>query len=244
VREIVDKGSEANPMKGPALPTVLLFAVAIAPAQDISGEWHGSVDVTNDAPLRLALHIANSNTASVDSADEGVSALPVDSVERNGATLKFEIKNIAGVYEGKVAPDGSRITGTWSQDGGVWPLIWERGEDPANIAQPIRDTEAKHKGQACAQWFYEGTLAELWHALSPVMQQALGSEGQLAEFREQTIRQLGSETQIVAESVKPAGVLQVYQRIAKFQRAEGNIEVKFAFDPRGLVAVFSISANR
>jgi hypothetical protein len=229
-------------MKGPALATALLLAATLVAAQDISGEWHGSVEVTNDAPLRLALHITNRNTASVDSADEGVTALPVDSVEVNGVTLKFEIKSIAGLYEGTVAPDGSRITGTWSQDGGVWPLVWEKGEDPENVAQLIRETEAQQNGQAYTQWFYEGKLAQLWRKLSPVMQQALGSEAKLTEYREQTMRQLGSETKIVDESVNPAGLLQVYRRIARFQRAEGSVEVKFAFDPRGAVAVFSIDA--
>jgi hypothetical protein len=229
-------------MNGPALAAVLLLAAGITPAQDVSGEWHGSVEITNDAPLRLALHIANRTTATVDSADEGVAALPVDSSEVNGAALKFEIKGIAGVYQGTISPDGSRITGTWSQDGGVWPLVWERGPDPANITAPIPGTEAKQKGQAYAQWFYEGKISELWRNLSPVMRQALGSEAQLTQFRAQTRRQLGSETEIVGESVQPAGVLQVYRRIAKFQKAEGTIEVRFAFDPRGAIAVFSIGA--
>jgi hypothetical protein len=229
-------------MRGPAITAALLCAAALAPAQDISGDWHGSVEVTNDAPLRLALHIANRNTTSVDSADEGVTALPVDSIEVNGTTLRFEIKSIAGVYEGKIAPDGSRITGAWSQDGGVWLLVWEKGKDPENITQPILEAEAQRNGQAYTRWFYEGKLAELWRNLSPVMQQALGSEAKLAEYRERTMRQLGSETQIVGESVKPDGVLQVYRRIAKFRRAEGNVQVKFAFGPRGSVAVFSIGA--
>lgn len=229
-------------MKGPALAAALLLGATVAAAQDIPGEWHGSVEVTDDAPLRLALHVANRNTASVDSADEGVTALPVDSIEVSNNTLKFEIRSVAGVYEGKVTPDGSRIAGTWSQDGGVWPLVWEKGEDPENITQPIRETEAQQKGQVYTQWFYEGKLAELWSKLSPVMQQALGSEARLTEYREQTMRQLGSETQIVRESVKLDGVLQIYRRIAKFQKAESSIEVKFAFGSRGTVAVFSIGA--
>jgi hypothetical protein len=229
-------------LNGRTLAASLLFAARLATAQDISGEWHGSVEVTNDAPLRLALHISNRNAASVDSADEGVTALPIDSVDVNRTTLRFEIKSIAGVYEGKIAPDGSRIAGAWSQDGGVWPLVWEKGEDPEYVTQPIRETEAQQNGQAYTQWFYEGKLAELWRKLSPVVQQALESEAKLTEYRDQTMRQLGSETKIVGEGVKPDGVLQVYRRIAKFQRAEGNVQVKFAFGPRGTVAVFSIGA--
>jgi hypothetical protein len=227
-------------MQRSALPAALLFAATFAPAQQISREWHGFVEVPDDAPLRLALHIENPHTANVDSADEGVTALPVDSIEAAGGKLKFEIKSIAGVYEGAIDPDGSRITGTWRQDGGAWPLIWEKGPDPANITEPISRSEAMQEGQNCARWFFAGRLTELWRKLSPVVQQSQGSEAHLKEFRDETIRLLGSETQIVSESVEPAGVLQVYRRIAMFQKAGGRVEVKFAFNPRGIVAAFSI----
>ena len=227
-------------MKGSILLAIVWITATFAPAQEISGDWHGSVEVPNDAPLRLALHIANPNKASVDSADEGVTALPVDSIDVNGATLRFEIKSIGGVYQGTITPDGSRITGTWSQDGGVWPLGWEKGEDPANITHAIRADDAKQRGQACAQLFYEGKLADLWLRLSPVVQQAFGSERQLAEFREQTLRRFGTETRLLSESVTLAGGMQVYRRTAEFQKSQRAVAVAFAFDPRGIVAVFSI----
>jgi len=229
-------------MKGPALFATLWFTAALAPAQEISGDWHGSVEVPNDAPLRLALHIANPNTATVDSADEGVTALPVDSIRIQGATLQFEIKGISGIYHGKITPDGSRITGTWSQDAGVWSLNWEKGEDPANITRPILGAEATQKGNACVQWFYEGNLTGLWLKLSPVAQQAFGSERELAEFRQQTLRRLGAETRILSENVTPAGEMQVYRRTAEFQRAKDGVVIRFAFDPRGVIAVFSMDA--
>lgn len=230
-------------MKGSALLATLLFVTAFAAAQDVSGDWHGSVEVPDDAPLRLALHIANPKTASVDSADEGVAALPVDAIQVNGATLQFEIKSISGVYQGKIAPDGSRIIGTWNQDGGVWPLTWEKGDDPANITQPISAAEAKQKGQTYAQWFYEGNLAELWRKFSPVVQQAFGRETHLTEFREQTVSRLGAEKQILSESVTTAESLQIYRQKAEFDKAPEGAEIQFAFDPRGSIALFSIGGT-
>jgi hypothetical protein len=229
-------------MKGSALLATLWLAAALAPAQEISGDWHGSVEVANDAPLRLALHIASPNTASVDSADEGVTALPVDSIRVDGATLQFEIKGIAGVYQGKINADGSRITGTWNQDGGVWPLDWEKGEDPANITRPIPDGEAKQRGRACTQWFFEGKLNDVWLKLSPVVRQGFGSERQLAEFRQQTLRRLGAEMRILSESVTPTGEMRVYRRTAEFQRVKDGVAIRLAFDPHGVIAVFSIDA--
>ncbi len=52
---------------------VPLLTAALAPAQQIAGEWHGFVEVKDDAPLRLALHITRDHPlkAAVDSADEG-----------------------------------------------------------------------------------------------------------------------------------------------------------------------------
>ena len=229
-----------KPMKSAVLLATLWITAVFAPAQEVSGDWHGSVEVPNDAPLRLALHVANPNTASVDSADEGVTALPVDSIHVNGAKVQFEIKSIAGVYQGTLMPDGSRINGTWSQDGGVWPLNWEKGEDPANKTRAIPADDAKQRGQTCAKLFYEGKLADLWLRLSPVLQQAFGSEKHLAEFHDQTLRQLGAETRILSESVTSAGEMQVYRRTAEFQRSQGAVAVEFAFDPRGMIAVFSI----
>ncbi len=222
------------------LATILFAGAALAPAEDIAGDWHGSVEVSNDAPLRLALHIGRDNKANLDSMDEGGMALPVDSIAVNGSTMKFEMKSIGGSYEGKIAADGSRITGVWTQDGGAWPLTWERGEDPAGITQPIGEQEAIRKGRTYTQWFYEGSLANLWPKLAPVMQQALGSESGLSELRDRVLRQVGSESKLTTESVKPAGVLQIYRRRARFDKSEEEVEVEFAFDPRGAVAGFNI----
>jgi hypothetical protein len=223
---------------------VVVPGLAAAPDQDIAGEWHGSIEVPNDAPLRLALHIARDSSvgirATIDSIDEGGMDLPLDMITTGDATMKFEMKNIGGTYQGKMAADGSSITGSWSQDGAVWLLTWHRGEDPGNVSQLFEEHEARRKGQIFTGWFYEGRLSDLWTKLSPVMQQALGAEAKLKEFREQVLEQMGTENKVLEESVKPSGVLQVYRRLAKFGRATGNVEVTLSFDARGAIAGFNI----
>ena len=227
---------------------VLLLAVAIvvpglAAVQDIVGEWHGSIEVPNDAPLRLALHVARDGAgikATIDSIDEGGMDLAVDSITAAGSTMKFEMKGIGGTYEGKIAADGSSITGSWLQDGAVWPLTWHRGEDPANVSQRFDEQEARQWGRTYTEWFYEGKVPDLWRKLSPVMQQALGTEANLSELREQVLQQMGKEGKVLEESVKPAGGLQMYQRVAKFDKTAGTVEVTLAFDTRGSVAEFNI----
>jgi hypothetical protein len=50
-------------------------------------------------------------TAKVDSPDQDVFGIPVTTITRDGAELKFEIKFIAGRYEGKVNPESTTISG-------------------------------------------------------------------------------------------------------------------------------------
>lgn len=217
------------------LAPALLVAGGLAAAQDLAGDWHGAVEVANDAPLRLALHITRDHTATLDSIDEGAMGLRVDSINRDGSLLKFELQSLGGAYQGEVAEDGSVIRGWWKQDGGTWPLNWERGEDPADTPRLFDADRARQGGRACARVFYGGRLSELWRRLAPVMRQAMGSEAGLREFRQRSLGQLGSETAISSESVRTEGVLQIYRRVARFAKSRELIEVRFAFNAQGNV---------
>jgi hypothetical protein len=209
-------------------------------AQTIAGDWHGWIEITNDAPLRLAMHI-DENTpprVTIDSMDEGVLGLPVDRAILSGPQVHFEIKAIAGIYEGDLAADGSRIQGSWRQDGGTWPLTWERGEDPAGRTQPLAESEAMKKGRLCAEQLNRGDLTALWAELGPVMRQSLRKQDGLRELRDETLRQSGSEARLISESLQTAGTLQVYRRVVS--TAKGNIEIQFAFDPGGAAVDFQV----
>lgn len=230
-------------MKRLAVIGMLLSMTLLLRAQAISGEWHGSIEVVDDAPLRLALHVADRNAATLDSVDEGVIALHVESILRNGTAMEFKINSISGVYRGTVAADGSRITGTWSQNGGVWPLNWLKGEDPANIESPMPPDRAIDEGRVCTRWFYEGKTEYLWRKFSPVMQQAFSTERQLADFRQQTIRRLGSEMRVLRETLTVSGALQVYHRTAQFQNVPTELDVRFGFNPAGMIAVLSVDTD-
>jgi hypothetical protein len=225
----------------------LFLAVALlAWAQDIAGEWHGWIEIKNDAPLRLALHVAPGARirATIDSVDEGGTGLPVEGLVISGAKVRFEMNGVGAVYEGTVAEDSSRIRGVWRQDGGVWPLDWERGEDPASLTQAIDPQTARKQGQICTQWLYSGDLSDLWTKLGPVMRQALVSETGLRELRDNMLQQWGPEVILISESVETNGALQVYRRLAHFAKQEGNVEVQFAFDPRGAAATFHVGLAR
>ena len=99
-----------------------------APPSDIDGAWYGTLD-TGAGKVRLVFHIVNTEdglTATMDSPDQGAKGLPVTAVARNGMTLKLEMKQLAGGFEGKISADASMVEGRWTQGGGSLSLTLTR----------------------------------------------------------------------------------------------------------------------
>ena len=108
-----------------------------APASDIDGAWLGTLD-TGMVKLRLVLHIVNTDqglTATMDSLDQNANGIPVSSITRAGASLKFEIKAIGGSYDGTIRPDLATFSGTWTQLGKSWPLAFKRVTNASELEQ-------------------------------------------------------------------------------------------------------------
>jgi pimeloyl-ACP methyl ester carboxylesterase len=114
-----------------------IAAKAAKPAKpsDIDGDWLGTLD-TGMGKLRLLLHLINTEdglTATMDSLDQGANGLPVTSIARTGASLKFEMKGIGGAYDGTISADLSTFNGTWTQGGKSWPLAFKRVRNAAEL---------------------------------------------------------------------------------------------------------------
>jgi len=62
----------------------------------------------------------------VDSPDQGVSGLAVNSIARTADTVKMDIKAVSGSYEGTLNKDASTLAGQWSQGGTSLPLTMQR----------------------------------------------------------------------------------------------------------------------
>jgi len=104
------------------------------PPSDIDGAWLGTLD-TGTVKLRVVFRIANTDeglSATLDSLDQGVKGMSTSSVTRDGTSLKIEVKNVSGVFEGKIAPDRSSIDGTWTQ-GSPMPLVLKPVNDEAAL---------------------------------------------------------------------------------------------------------------
>jgi non-heme chloroperoxidase len=111
-------------------------------AQNISGDWQGTIKATGGGELRLIVKIGESASGgwkgTVYSIDESPNPIPVSSVTLLGSNLTLNIEAVRGTYEGKLSVDGNAITGTWNQ-GGAFPLELRRATkqtawqiDPSN----------------------------------------------------------------------------------------------------------------
>jgi uncharacterized protein len=106
-----------------------------AAPSDIDGAWMGTLDL-GGVKLRLVFHFTNTVdglTATMDSPDQNKTGLPVTVVTRNGSSLKLEMKQISGVFDGKISEDHSSMVGTWSQRGNSFPLVLKFVKDKAAL---------------------------------------------------------------------------------------------------------------
>lgn len=230
-------------MKLAALIFSFLIGSAGVRTENIEGEWHGALEIKDDAPLRLALHVqatAGGFKATVGSIDEGGAGLPVDAFDVQGSTVKFAMKAVGGFYQGTLAKDALSMDGLWRQNGLTLPLKWERGPDPANLLEPISKTEALEKGRLCARLFYDGELSQFWSRLSPVAQQEFVSQTKLGGLRDELENRFGWRTETIRESVRPAGLLQIYCLLEKFDHSPDAVELQLALNPTGQIAQFIV----
>ena len=221
-----------------------LLTGAGTPRERVQGEWHGAIEIKNDAPLRLALHVKEIGArleATIDSVDEAGSGLPIDAFLLEGSTVKFSIEAVGGSYEGTLARDGSSIDGVWRERGLTLPLKWERGQDPANLLDPISKAKALDEGRRYARLFYEGELSQVWSKLSPVAQQEFVSQTKLKELRDRVQMRFGTKAENSEEKVQQVGVLQIYQRLEKFHGSPDTLQLQLAFNPADQIAEFVLS---
>lgn len=123
---------------------MLLSAGALA-AQDISGDWQGTLKAGQD--LRLVVTIGKDEhgawKAMLYSLDQGSDGTRASSVALDGSKFKLTVDAIGGSYEGTLNAEGTVIKGAWKQ-GGVLPL---------DLARPTKETAWKHGGPAAANRF-------------------------------------------------------------------------------------------
>lgn len=109
------------------------------PDTSVAGNWQGTLDL-GGSKLRVVFHISvtdsNTLTATLDSPDQGATGIPVESVTTPGDSLVMDVAAARGRFEGAVSADGSSVTGTWKQMGGVLPLTLNRTTEVITFNRP------------------------------------------------------------------------------------------------------------
>lgn len=100
--------------------------------RDIEGIWMGNLTVPGGLELRIVFNISTnpdgSVNASMDSPDQGVSGIPVESVSYKDSNLNLGVKSIGGSFEGIYKENNKTIEGEWKQAGSAFPLVLDRIE--------------------------------------------------------------------------------------------------------------------
>ncbi|KKH50377.1 hypothetical protein EO93_10000 [Methanosarcina sp. 1.H.A.2.2] len=105
--------------------------------EDIEGLWMGSLEIQGGQELRILFNISTGPgdlpTATMDSPDQGVSGIPVETVTYKDGDLRLEVKSVRGVFEGTLKEDGKTIEGEWKQVGSALPLVLSRIDEKPEI---------------------------------------------------------------------------------------------------------------
>ncbi len=121
------------------LLTFLLLA-PFAYAQDIVGDWEGTLEVQG-TELPVIFHILEEDgslKATMDSPMQGATGIPMDEVSFEGSTLKIKAASMGMNYEGKLLEKA--VKGKFSQGGMGFPLELTRAQ--AKVEKEIKTDSA------------------------------------------------------------------------------------------------------
>jgi uncharacterized protein (TIGR03435 family) len=119
------------------MATLVLLAGGVTSAQDLTGQWQGTINPGKE--LRLVFVVANADgggqRATMHSIDQGGQAIPAN-VTVQGTTIRIEIPAGKVTIEGRLSADATTIIGTFAQGGGQLPLTLARASGDAAWAIP------------------------------------------------------------------------------------------------------------
>ena len=122
---------------------LIAFTATAGNAQDISGDWQGTVAVGPQVQLRILLHVGKSDNgdwnASFQLVDQIVDwgvGVPMTPFSFDGSKIRGVVDRIQGGYEGTLSDDGSSMTGTWTMLGVPRPLAFRRPAEGSDWRDP------------------------------------------------------------------------------------------------------------
>jgi non-heme chloroperoxidase len=117
-----------------------ILCAATLNAQDIAGNWQGTINPPQGNPLRIVLQVTHDDIGALKgriySIDQGPIGDWADSIAVQHSTVKFVIGMLQLSYQGKLNPDGNSITGTWTQ-GPPFPFNFQKATKATAWPMPI-----------------------------------------------------------------------------------------------------------
>lgn len=108
-----------------------LSAQKASAKKDITGSWLGKLSA-DGTELRVVFNLKliekDSLIVTLDSPDQGAKDIPGGKVTLENKKLVIEAPDINGEYTGTVTND-TTLEGTWTQNGGTYPLILKKQID-------------------------------------------------------------------------------------------------------------------
>jgi hypothetical protein len=145
----------------PLVLLLLALLVGCKPAKDISGAWFGTLNAGH-IQLRLVLHIkpdGNSYKATIDTLDQGRADLPISGVRVKGADVHVELGAFGAVYDAKVNPTGTEMTGFFRQAGMNIPFTMKKTAQPPKVAPPLLPASYTPRTGSDLQGYWQGAVA-------------------------------------------------------------------------------------
>ena len=125
-----------------------------APAT-LEGSWAGALQA-GDALLHLVLHISKepdgSFKATIDSLDQGVYGIPVDSLAQDDSNLTFKVSSVGASFSGTISADHRAIDGGWTQSSISLGLVFHREAAGVGARKPS-------DAVATAEGVWQGAIA-------------------------------------------------------------------------------------
>ena len=120
------------------LAVSFFVATGAATAQDLTGNWQGTLDV-GDKGLRTVIKVTKDDgkyKGVLYSVDQSAVGFPMTTLVLDGKAVQFTIQNLDVSYAGTLSPDGTTITGKATQGGQTHELDLQHVTEEATWAIP------------------------------------------------------------------------------------------------------------
>jgi len=145
----------------PIVSLILLVASSVVAAPpSLEGHWEGTIEVPG---TKLQIDTDFSKDGDAWKGDISIPAqkakdLPLTDIAVDGAKVNFKIEGVPGspMFNGTFSDDGAKITGAFTQGGGLFAFTLERAAEPAAAAAASLDGFDKHVRETLDAWNVPG----------------------------------------------------------------------------------------